>query len=1237
MAKKLSTQAQLKLSVSGALEQIKKLSSELKQVKEEAKKPVKLDVQIDTTNLDKQMNQIKQVLGGSRNAKGQFSTIASDIRAIRSELTSLSKVLKDVVGGVGDASKEANRFSTSMNKAFSGNGQIISGMGNEINQFNITLRKTSEEAQNTKDKLGGMVSAGLTGVSSLASALDNAYRSFRSVGTSFLSTIGNIANQAMDAVGFSVTGMVDEAMEQERKLQQSRIGFKNMFPGQDTNAMVSKIRSTAAASPGLNSGDLADYINQLGAVAGGNFNTAYNATLGILKTVQYGGGDAASQMNYIIKNVRDVMAKGKAAQVDIQQFNRAMPLLAKSMEAIGASEFLKDGQLTITKDNASKLMEAFANLNTEANPAYGIYAETGKTLAGIQEEFREATASTIATNLEELGFYDALADVMKGSVMPEIENDINQFFKWVGEVAKDIDWKELQKEIGSVASEIKVIVGEITTYLKDEFLNTDGLKLVIQLIGEFIKGLLDGAKWLLETINGVRQYLGDDGLKNLAGSLGRAVTQGWLLTKVLGAVASGFETASHVGQAMFFFGRNTGGNAAGGAANGLGFLSGSTANGSFASNVGEKVASTTGLRYTTITKGVALVGRGVNFAKKAAGGVLKGGAITMLTDVVSDVIKNFNLLGGASEGVANVLKVGGAAIGAAIMGNVLGPLGALGAGLVAAVFAINSIQFEEEKKKAEEAGAQVKGIKDAKGQEFLNRAIQNFRDSVDENGKKIGFTFDEQSDAAIFAKNEVIDYLNSLDAKDWDEEEIRNRLVRAYAQKLGHEYMVKADNKDGFWYIQGQKVEFTRKNDLGETEVTEYGHRLAEMIRAYNLVGYTGDNVLDQLTNTGDQTLVNQYLQQEELNLGQLEFLEEQARIFEEQTGTKITNTTTTITNKIAEYGGDINAAIEDAKKAGEDSWVEVLQSYKYLGELARSVREEIAGVANGNMFWDENTAKEFLGEEGAKRYIDWVNRTGLDSVGDFLGESATDFRNMFDTEGYHVSKSPAIVAKNLQEELLRLQANAENFDLPEVERAKDKAAADAIQNFLSNMPEAGDWDTLTRQAYQMVEKLVENNRGLDLLTQEGWTSTMINGHQISIEDTEIMLKELRKWLKDHGVEGYAKGGFIKPIYRASGGGASRGVDIVPAYLQPGEFVQPKTAVETAGIGVMQALRTGDLAQAYKLIGSKINGSWNNSRNDYSSRDNRRYQNNNFFIRNNSRSSRVGSGVSLSNRLALGY
>lgn len=1222
MAKKLSTQAQLKLSVSEALEQIKKLSSELKQVKEDAKKPVKLDVQIDTTNLDKQMNQIKQVLGGSRNAKGQFSTIASDIRAIRSELTSLSKVLKDVVGGVGDASKEANRFATSMNKAFSGNGQIISGMGNEINQFNITLRKTSEEAQNTKDKLRGMVSAGLTGVSSLASALDNAYRSFRSVGTSFLSTIGNIANQAMDAVGFSVTGMVDEAMEQERKLQQSRIGFKNMFPGQDTNAMVSKVRSTAAASPGLNSGDLADYINQLGAVAGGNFNTAYNATLGILKTVQYGGGDAASQMNYIIKNVRDVMAKGKATQVDIQQFNRAMPLLAKSMEAIGASEFLKDGQLTITKDNASKLMEAFANLNTEANPAYGIYAETGKTLAGIQEEFREATASTIATNLEELGFYDALADVMKGSVMPEIKNDINQFFKWVGEVAKDIDWKELQKEIGSVASEIKVIVGEIATYLKDEFLNTDGLKLVIQLIGEFIKGLLDGAKWLLETINGVRQYLGDDGLKNLAGSLGKAVTQGWLLTKVLGAVASGFETASHVGQAMFFFGRNTGGNAAGGAANGLGFLSGSTEDGSFASNVGEKVASTTGLRYTTITKGVALVGRGVNFAKKAAGGVLKGGAIAMLADTASNLIRDFNLLGDATEGVADTLKIGGGAISGAIMGQVLGPLGRLGGALAGALLEINSIQEAAYEKKAQEdakRGTQkMIKAKDSQREEVIQAAISVMREN--------GFTFDERTEAAGWAKSQLADYLNNTKAKDWKADNIYDRLVAAYRQKLGHERMVQADNDDGFWQLKGEKADYITKNDKGENVLTGWGERLVKLIREYNLVGY---NSQADLENTFDETLVREYLQGDsaQLNTAQIEYLEKQANLFEEQVGKELTASNDKIQNAIKDAGNSLDEAIKEAEKGGNDSWAAVLTAYRTLQQKAEGVTEVISMGTFGDKRWSEETAKELFGEEGVKALGSWEDKG-------FLGMNGTYFKNVYGTDNVED------IIKSVYDAAKIAEIDKDNQALTQEEKDKAAAKYDVMTNLVdqflkTDLGTSGDWNRL-KDAFAPLTKVLAETGDTDLFAnklkgliwnQKAWTA----------EDWLQWLKAMGYLREGRGQGGWAHGGLIKPIYRAGGGGTGRGVDIVPAYLQPGEFVQPKTAVETAGIGVMQALRTGDLAQAYKLIGSKINGSWNNSRNDYSSRDNRRYQNNNFFIRNNSRSSRVGSGVSLSNRLALGY
>lgn len=1240
MAKKLSTQAQLQLSVTQALERIKKLSAELKAVKEQASQPLKVDVQLDLTKFNQQADQIKKVLGGTRNSKGQFSTIASEVRAIRAELTKLNTSIRTIGESLGVVGKTGEQVSRNINRSLSGNNQQITGLVNNVEQFNVTLRKSSEEADNFKNKSTGAFSAAMTGLSSLVNGANQAYAAFRSVGTGFLSTLGNIANKAMDTVGFSVNGMVDEAMEQERKLQQSAIGFRNMFPNQDPNAAIKLVRKTASDSPGLNSGDLADYINQLGAVAGGSFDTAYNATLGILKTVQYGGGDAASQMNYIIKNVRDVMAKGKATQVDIQQFNRAMPLLAKAMDAIGASEFLKDGQLTITKDNASKLMEAFANLNTPDNPAYGIYADTAKTLAGIQEEFREATASTIAEGLENIGFFDALSGIMRKTVLPEIQGDIKTFFQWISEIAGDIDWKEVQKTVGEVVKEIKGLIGELAAYLKDNVLNTEGIKFAIRLVGEFIKGLISGAQTLAQWLNGIRQYLGDDGLMNLAHTLGETVTQGWLASKALGAVAGVLETVSHVAQASFFFGRNVGGGAAGAASGGLGFLSGSTAAGSTAQKIGNAAYTYSGglIPAVPVTKGVAKVGsvagKAVSFAGKVAGKAAKGGAITILTDVASDLIRSFNLLGGASEATADILKVGGAAIGAAITGSILGPLGALGAALVATVFTINSLSFEKEVEKAEEAGARVAKIKEAGGQKVLDAAIATLRSQ--------GYTFDEQTDAAIWAKNQVIEYLNSTAAKDWSADTVYDRLTSAYRQKLGHEYMVKADNKDGFWDLQGNKVETVRKNDKGEDELTEWGLKLADIIRQYNLVGYDSYN---DLQNTGAETLVREYLNNggTELNDAQIEFLLDQAQQFENSVGSSITGTKDKIQAAIDELGG-LDSAIKSAKEVGDDAFAATLEAYRALEQAANNVRKEITqNAGEENLYWDENTSKDLLGDDGSRRYMDWRNRTGLDSVGDFFGDESTEFRNLFNTEGMHPSKAPAIVIKNLYEEMTRLTENANNPDLPKEERAKDQAAAQAIADFLRKLPEAGDWDALTRQSYELMDQLLAVDRGQGLLVNANGSPTIINGRSMSNTDTAAILEEIRKWLAAHGNGGggggggWAHGGLIPPVFRASGGMGGRGVDIVPAFLQPGEFVQRKTAVETAGLSVMQALNNGDLASAYKLIGSKINGHWNQSHNDYSSRDNRHYQSNNFFIRNYNRSSRAGARTGLANHIALGY
>lgn len=1225
MAKKLSTQAQLKLSVDDALAKIKKLSTELKEVKAQVNQPLKLDVQVDMSKFNSQMNDIKKVLGGSRTAKGQFSTIASDIRAIRTELTNLSKVLTGVVGQLTNASKEANNFSNNLNRSFSGNNQQITGLVNNVEQFNVSVRRSSEEAKTFKNNFMGAFSAASTGLSSLLSGIDKAYSGFRSIGTTFLSTLGNIANQSLEMVGFSVSGMVDEAMEQERKLQQSQIGFGNMFKGQDTNAMIKQVRQTAAISPSLNSGDLADYINQLGAVAGGDFTTAFNATMGILKTVSYGGGDANSQMGYIIKNVRDVMAKGKATAVDVQQFNRAMPLLTTALEEIGASEFLKDGQLTITKDNADKLMEAFAKLNTPDNPAYNIFEQTSKTLAGIQEEFKEATASAIAEGLEGIGFFDALANVARDSLLPEIQGDIQGFFKWVGEISKEIDWKALQQEVGAVVTQVKGLVGELASYFKDNFLNTESLKLVVQIIGEFIKGLLEGAKSFLEMINGIRQYLGDEGLLNLANALGKAVTRGFILSKVLSLVAGGFETFSHVAQASFFLTQNMGKGVAGAqaATSSLGFLSGSTATGSFASNIGEKVAAATGLRYTTITNGVSKVGgvlgKGLGLAKTVGAGVLKGGAATMLTSVVSDLIKNFNLLGDASSGVANVLKVGGAAIGGAITGKILGPIGMLGGALIGAIATIKSIAREEEEKKAKETGAKIADIKQEGGDKVLQAAIDTFRSA--------GYTFDEGTDAAVWTKNQVIEYLNSTPADKWDAEKIYDRFVSAYRQKLGHETMVKADNKDGFWDLPGEAVEYITKNEKGEDVITDWGTRLVKLIREYNMVGYDS---MDELESTSDQTLVREYLanDQAKLNAKQIEYLEAEAKKFEAETGNAMTATKDKITSAIEEFGG-LDQAITAAKDAGDEAFAKTLEAYRELQKYAQNVINTITDEAKEDKFWSKETAKEYLGEKGAERYEEWKQRSDFNDVGNANVQMLKKIYGTAEIEE---------VMKKLGDEKNQLEKNAETST--GVDHTRDVNAASAIQRFMDNFQniEEGDWDKMAGELSALAGQLIGQERYGAL------GDLNFNGQHIkdgmSQQEVQDILNAILKWFGQLGGSAWvtaAHGGEIKPIYRAMGGGSGRGVDIVPAYLQPGEFVQRQSAVQKAGLSVMNALNNGDLGSAYKLIGAKLSNSWNNSRTTNNTSDNRRWQHNQFFIRNNTSAGKAGTRTSLANHLALGY
>jgi hypothetical protein len=122
--------------------------------------------------------------------------------------------------------------------------------------------------------------------------------------------------------------------------------------------------------------------------------------------------------------------------------------------------------------------------------------------------------------------------------------------------------------------------------------------------------------------------------------------------------------------------------------------------------------------------------------------------------------------------------------------------------------------------------------------------------------------------------------------------------------------------------------------------------------------------------------------------------------------------------------------------------------------------------------------------------------------------------------------------------------------------------------------------------------------------------------------------------------EGFkARGGLIKPIYRAEGGGVpARGIDTVPTMLSPGEYVVKNSSVSKAGLGVMEALNRGDLGAAARSLGARFSNSWNNSR-SYSRvvNNNQKSVYNQVLVNNRTRAGRLNSYYSLANRLASSF
>lgn len=179
-----------------------------------------------------------------------------------------------------------------------------------------------------------------------------------------------------------------------------------------------------------------------------------------------------------------------------------------------------------------------------------------------------------------------------------------------------------------------------------------------------------------------------------------------------------------------------------------------------------------------------------------------------------------------------------------------------------------------------------------------------------------------------------------------------------------------------------------------------------------------------------------------------------------------------------------------------------------------------------------------------------------------------------------------------------------------------------------------GKWVTNAEIQAKVVE--ADSNKSAASKTHDVAVESQKNGN--NLEAFSLYLLEGVQRIFMPWEWGRANGGFVKPIYRAGGGGLDKGIDTVPAMLSPGEFVMKRSAVSKAGLGVMEALNRGDFGYAARSLGARFSNSWDNSRSyTRTVNNNQRTITNNIGIVNRSVGGALNSSYSLANRMAASF
>lgn len=380
----------------------------------------------------------------------------------------------------------------------------------------------------------------------ISSVIQNSVQMFstiQSFATKITSTLTNFARTGLNRVFSTVRSLVTDATTAYQSLEVSLIGFKNFFGEESSERLYQQIKTIAAQAPGLGTTDLADYVRQIAPVSGHNADLALNASLGMLKTIQYGGASGSTEMEYVIKNIRDVISKGTATAIDIRQFNRAMPILEEVLGSVNQSQLLQDGVLTINPDNVDTILAAFAELNTSQTSAVaGIFDQVNKTLSGQWEQFQEQFTTNLMEMFRSSGVYaGAQSFLMQINEGGYVQDALIRLGKAISNFINKINWFKVQRVAGEFWDGMKIIwegIKDAISTIQEALGGTNTGKVMnsfTSFVADIIRGLSIGVAQVIKFL----KYLEGTGLLNKVGvAIGWFGSVGAMLTQLFGTMLS---------------------------------------------------------------------------------------------------------------------------------------------------------------------------------------------------------------------------------------------------------------------------------------------------------------------------------------------------------------------------------------------------------------------------------------------------------------------------------------------------------------------------------------------------------------------------------------------------------------------------------------------------------------------------------------------------------------------------